>query len=349
MSEALRRPARDWPRVVVLSLGGVVAATGTGPRHLQSTPDGALVAALPAADTPGHQGSAAAALVLPRTLRQVPSTYLTFEDVSELADEVDRHVREGASGIVVAGGADTLEEVCFALDLLIDTEVPVVLTSSLRPGSHPGSDATANMVAAVQAAAHPKARGQGVLVVLDHTVHAARFLRRAWSTPSGAATTAFVSAPGGALGWVCEGVPTFVQRVDRLAALPRAWAEPAARVAILDAGLDVDGTLVDAAVHSGFAGLVIQGMGGGHVAPGMADAMEAAASRLPVLLAPRAMGGPVLRQSYGFPGGEVDLQRRGVLRAGWLSAIQARVALTLLLRGGEDRRSIEAWFDQFGS
>lgn len=343
MTQAVRRPAQERPRVVLLSLGGAIASAGAASRHLQPSSDGSAFVA------PLHGGVADAAVVLPRTLRQVPSTYLTFEDIAELADEVDRHVREGAQAVVVAAGSDTLEELAFSLDLLIEAEVPVVLTAALRPGSHPAPDAAANLVAAVQAAAHPQAAGQGVLVVLDDTIHAARFLRRAWTTAGGAATTAFVSAPGGALGWVAEGQPCFVQKVERLAALPRAWAEPAARVTLLDAGLDVDGTMVDAALQAGFSGLVVQGMGGGHVTPAMADALGAAAARVPVILTPRTLGGPVLRQSYGFPGGEVDLVRRGVMRAGWMSAVQARVALTLLLRGGEDRRSISAWLEQFGS
>lgn len=350
MSQAQRQRARDVPRVVLLSLGGSVSATAPASRHLQPTADGgAMMAPLPGRSVAGgRDGQGASALVLPRTLRQVPSTFLTFEDIAELADEVERHIREGAHGVVVAGGSDTLEEVAFALDLLIDVEVPVVLTAALRPSLHPGTDAGANLLAAVQVAAHPQAHGQGVLVVLDDTVHAARFLRRAWSTAGGGPAGAFLSAPGGSLGWVAEGIPTFVQRIERLAPVSRAWAEPAARVAILEAGLDIDGALVDAVVQGGFAGLVIQGMGGGHVTPDMAESLEMAAARMPVILAPRALGGPVLRQSYGFEGGEVDLQRRGVLRAGWLSGLQARVALTLLLRGGEDRRSISAWLEQFG-
>lgn len=350
MPQPVRQPAADRPCVVLLSLGGAVSAGGgalgagaaPGRRHLHSTADGgALLAPLRGG------GQADAAVVLPRTLRQVPSTFLTFEDIAELADEVDRHIREGANGVVVAAGSDTLEEVAFALDLLVEAEAPVVVTAALRPASHPAPDATANLIAAVQVAVHGPARDLGVLVVVDDAVHAARFLRRAWTTAAGGPSTAFVSIPGGPLGWVAEGVPSLVLRLARLPVLSRAWAEPSAKVAVLESGLDVDGALVDAAVQSGFAGLVVQAMGGGHVTPDMADALASAAGRIPVVVAPRAVGGPMLRSSYGFPGGEVDLARRGVLRAGWLSSVQARVALTLLLRAGEDRRSIGAWFGQF--
>lgn len=344
MPQPVRQPAAERPRIVLLSLGGVVSATGTasgGRRHFQPTADGGALLA------PLHgRGSADAAMVLPRTLRQVPSTFLTFEDIAELADEVDRHIREGANGVVIAAGSDTLEEVSFGLDLLVDADVPVVVTAALRPASHPAPDAVANLIAAVQVAACEGAGGQGVLVVVDDTIHAARFLRRTWTMAGGGPAAAFSSVPGGPLGWIAEGVPSLVMRLERLPALPRAWAEPSAKVAVLDSGLDIDGTLVDAAVQSGFAGLVVQAMGGGHVAPAMADALAAAAARIPVVVAPRALGGPMLRGSYGFAGGEVDLARRGVLDAGWLSSVQARVALTLLLRGGEDRRSIRAWFSQ---
>lgn len=339
MPQASTQPALDRPCVVLLTLGGAVTSTG-GSRHLHSTADGAaLVAPLPA----HAEGQV---LVLPRTVRQVPSTFLTFEDIAELADEVDRHRREGAQGIVVAAGADTLEEVAFGLDLLLDADTPVVLTAALRPAGHAAADGIPNLVAAAQVAAHPQARGRGALVVAEETIHAARFLRRAWTMVGGGALPALISAPGGPLGWVAEGVPTFVSTVPPLLTLPRAWVEPSARVAVVEAGLDVDGALVDAAVHSGFSGIVVAAMGGGHVTPAMAESLASAASRVPVVLTSRAMGGPILRRSYGFAGSETDLLGRGVLWGGWLSPVQARVALTLLLRGGEERRSISTWFQR---
>jgi L-asparaginase len=40
----------------------------------------------------------------------------------------------------------------------------------------------------------------------------------------------------------------------------------------------------------------------------------------------------VLKRTYGFVGSEMDLGRRGVLSAGWLAGLKARVAMSLALR-----------------
>ncbi len=78
-------------------------------------------------------------------------------------------------------------------------------------------------------------------------------------------------------------------------------------------------------------GVVIEAMGGGHVPPGVADAIGDVAPTLPVVLASRTHAGEILRNTYGFPGSERDLLGRGAVSAGWLNARKARVLLSLLL------------------
>ena len=57
------------------------------------------------------------------------------------------------------------------------------------------------------------------------------------------------------------------------------------------------------------------------------------------MLAARGRTGRVLTRTYGFPGSETDLLRRGLLPAGTLDAVKARVLLTLLLRDGASREA----------
>src|SRR5699024_6948345 len=54
-------------------------------------------------------------------------------------------------------------------------------------------------------------------------------------------------------------------------------------------------------------GLVIEGMGGGHLPDGVAAVAREAAAHIPIVLASRTGDGYVLEQSYGFSGGEMDL------------------------------------------
>src|SRR3546814_6194562 len=95
--------------------------------------------------------------------------------------------------------------------------------------------------------------------------------------------------------------------------------------------------------------MVVEATGGGHVPPAVADGLEAAAKKMPVILASRTGAGNTLGQTYGFPGSEIDLQRRGLIRAGWLDGLKAKVLLTLLLRHSvTDRAAIEQAFQAWG-
>ena len=110
--------------------------------------------------------------------------------------------------------------------------------------------------------------------------------------------------------------------------------------ALVAAGLGDNGEQVRALLAAGgFDGLVVEATGGGHVSLGMAESLEEAARAMPVILASRIGVGDTLTGTYGFPGSEIDLQRRGLLVSGCLDGRKARVLLTLVLRhcpGGRD-------------
>jgi L-asparaginase len=73
---------------------------------------------------------------------------------------------------------------------------------------------------------------------------------------------------------------------------------------------------------------VIEGTGGGHVPPPLLPALdEALAAGIPVVVATRCASGRNLESTYGMPGGETDLIRRGVLPAGLISGHKARLRL----------------------
>ena len=93
-----------------------------------------------------------------------------------------------------------------------------------------------------------------------------------------------------------------------------------------------DGRLLPEIERQGYAGLVVEALGGGHVPSIMVDALEDLAVKMPVILASRTGGGEVLRSTYGFIGSEMDLLERGLIYAGPLDGLKARLFLTLLLR-----------------
>jgi L-asparaginase len=181
------------------------------------------------------------------------------------------------------------------------------------------------------------------VVVLNDEIHAARFVRKTHT--SNPAT--FRSDPVGPVGWISEGIPRVVLRPvgqHKISVSEDAQDRP---VALHTFTLGDDGRLLPEIERQGYAGLVVEGLGGGHVPSITVEALEDLAGKMPVVLASRTGSGEVLRSTYGFPGSEVDLLERGLIYAGPLDGPKARLLLTLLLRSGATREKIEDSFDSW--
>lgn len=314
--------------VTVLSLGGTIAMTGDRAGGVQPTLAGAQL-------LEGDPSLADIADVQARAFRTVPGAHLRFDDLAALAEEVAAEVA-GGSGVVVTTGTDTLEEVAFALDLLVTPTRPVVVTGAMRNPSQVGADGPANIHNAVVVAASGTDLG-GVVVTLGDEVHAARFAAKRHATRP----AAFVSPGAGPVGLVLEdrlavhsrprplGVTAPLVRTDRIV-----------RVPIVTVAVDDDGLLLDAAGAAD--GLVVACLGAGHVPPWLLGRLGELAAALPVVAVSRTGDGTLLRATYGFPGSERDVWAAGLLPVGALDAVKARVLLALLLRAGLTRTEIAA-------
>jgi L-asparaginase len=325
---------RRLPNISIYALGGTIVSTS------QRGKSGALIGLSAEELVAGIAEVEAIGRVRVHTFRQVPSGDLTMSDLLELVGAIRRDIDEGAQGIVVTQGTDTLEEVAFALDLLLDSRVPVVVTGAMRNASLPGSDGPANLLAAIQVAASPDAGKLGALVVFNDEIHAARFVRKRHST----STATFGSPLTGPIGYVVEGRVQILLRLPGRILVELPAAPPEVKVALIPIVFDDDGSTLSKAATAPYQGVVVAAFGAGHVPARIAPLLQKLNERIPVVVASRTLAGDMLRSTYAYPGGEMDLLGRDLIFAGAYDAVHARLMLQLLLIAGAGRETISRTF-----
>jgi L-asparaginase len=323
------------PSIAVGSLGGTVSMTSspTTAGLLPALSAAEILASIPAAIDFAEIRAA--------TLLRRPGASLSFDDVLTALAWADAEVAQGADGIVLLQGTDTLEEVSYLLDLLWNHEQPLVVTGAMRAPDQPGADGPANLLAAIIVAASPASRDRGVLIAMNDVVHAAARVRKSDSI----AVHAFDSGSLGPLGRIAERRVVFANRTERHAPV-RTPVATDVEVAIIETTLGDSGRLIEVAAATQLHGLVIAGFGAGHVPAQTLEAISAAALRMPVVLASRTGDGPVLEHTYAFAGSELDLLDRGLIGAGWLDARKARLLLWAALANAMTTSEIRVLFER---
>lgn len=315
---SLRAPMTQLPRIVVLATGGTIAgaagSAASSARYQAATvPVATLLAAVPPLQT--------VARIEAEQVAQVDSKDMTFALWQALAARVEYwSAQPGVAGIVITHGTDTLEETAMALHLTQSCPVPVVLTAAMRPSTSLSADGPLNLLDAVRVAAHPDARGKGVLVVLNQQIHAARDVAKAHTS----AVDAFVS-PCGPLGFVQDDYVRFT-RSPRAAwtigPMPAAWPV----VEIVASYAQPGRVAVDALVRAGVAGLVVAASGNGSVHEVLAAALaDAAAAGVAVVRSSRTGAGHVAIPPQASPADGVFVS------AADLNPYKARVLLAVAL------------------
>lgn len=316
----------------MLALGGTIAMAGTvGGGVAPALSAEELLAAVPGLAGSGIEVRAA-------QFRQLPGASLSLADVLAASAEAAARLADGADGVVVVQGTDTIEETAYLLELLHDGPRPIVVTGAMRNPTMAGADGPANLDAAIRVAAADAASGLGCVVVLNDQIHAAaRVAKTHTANPA-----AFASPGAGPLGWIAEQSVHVVARPVRRRALPRPPG-PIPPIGLYTVTLGDTGAALPAyaAAH---AGLVVAAMGVGHVPVDLVEPLGEAAARIPVVLASRTGAGSVHATTYGFAGSERDLLARNLIGAGDRNPYQARILLGLLLATGADRKEIRVAF-----
>lgn len=316
-------------RVVVLGTGGTIAgaANGLSAGGYASgrVPVEALVGPVPL--PPGVE-------VVCHRVSALPGQDVGAAVWRDLAHAIEAARADGAAGVVVVHGTDTLEETAFALHLACDPAIPVVVTGAVRPAHAPGADGPANLTDAIRGAAG--APGLGVAVCFDGLLLDPAHLHRARLT----STREFETSGPGPYGIVTADGPILWRA--RAAGLPRlAIPETLPQVEILFGHADVDARIVTDAVARGAVGVVWAGTGNGNAPGPVIDALaEAVRMSCAVVRASRIAGGGMV-----LPDIEVNDAEHGFVTSLALDAPKARVLLQLALAAGfADASSLRGFF-----
>jgi len=317
-------------QVVILTTGGTIAM-----RH-----DDAAGGAVPALAAAEYQAAVAS---LPVSLSvdavcNLPSAHFTLDTLWEIQRRVAQHLKSpDVDGIVVTHGTDVLEETAMLLDLTVDSSKPIVLTGAMRTASDAGFDGFANLTGAVRVAASESAHGLGTLVLLNDTVHAARYV-----TKSNTQSTDTFQSPGwGPLGRVDSEGLQVVWRLSR-----RAFLTPMleSRVELIKLTVGMQPDLLCNTLGRGTRGVVLEALGGGRVPPWwLPHIRSAVAEGVTIVVASRCPGGRV-GDRYGYAGAQRDLRSAGCFPAGCLNGQKSRIALMVVLGAGLKESALwSAW------
>ena len=269
----------------------------------------------------------------------IPSPHMTPDIMFELSKVVKENVsRDDVTGVVITHGTDTLEETSYFLDLIVDTEKPVILVGSMRNNSELGYDGAANIASAIYTAIDPQAKNKGVLAVMNNEIFAARDVTKTNTV----ALDTFKSPELGPIGIVSNNEIIFYRDVLNRQHINAEKIE--SKVALIKGAAGLESDIVDFYVDSGYKGIVIEALGAGNVPPPMVPGIQRAIDMgIPVVLVSRCINGRV-EPVYGYEGGGKVLKDMGLILGGNLLGHKARIKLIIALGVTNDVEEIRKYF-----
>ena len=317
------------PEVLILTTGGTIASRTDAP--LIAGP--ALVQAVPELIDYAN--------ISVEEFSAIGSSKMTPDDWLKLVQRINTlfSENENLTGIVITHGTDTMEEAAYFLNLTVKSDKPVVLVGSMRSANEISADGPANLINAVRVAVSEQAVSQGVLVVLNEDITAARDV---WKTDNRRVQT-FQGSNAGHLGAVDPDGVRFYHRilqphttssefdVSSLAALPGVY--------ILSDFTGIDETVVRNFGNQEMDGLVVRTFAGGRMSTGMLAGLASLEQRnIPTVITSRVPGGRIVSApEYGFSAVVSNGQQDN----------KARILLMLALTRTSELSEIQRIFDTY--
>lgn len=305
-------------KILILSTGGTIEMLHEG-KGLSLSPTASI-------DTSSLDSMSDIRVVLRKYLN-LPSPHITPELMVDIAKELRKIEISGEfDGVVVTHGTDTLEETAFMADIHLEGMLPVVFTAAMRSSSELGVDGPRNIRSAVRVVC-TETENLGVTVVLNDEIHAAGRVTKTCTSN----VSSFDSPGYGPLGFVDDDRVIYHRLPIWRMNLPTGPLVLEKKVGLVRTAAGFGHDLIDFLAGSGYKGIIVEAFGRGNVHPDTADAIERAIdSGVVVILTSRCHEGRVLGV-YSYPGGGVDLIKRGVLSAGDMAGCKIRLFLMACL------------------
>lgn len=326
------------PSISILATGGTIAGAGSSEGYGYTSGQfkvDDLIKAVPHIDKLARLGG--------EQVANIGSQDMNDEVWLKLANRANTLLASpDVHGVIITHGTDTMEETAYFLNLVVKSEKPVALVGSMRPATAISADGPANLYDAVAVTANPGARGRGVLVVINDTIHAARNVTKTNTTN----VETFESPNRGPAGLVNSGSVTWFAPMEKRHTSRTEFSVAGRRqlppVEIVYAHANMTAAPIDAALKAGARGIVVAGVGDGNMSKSALDALTEAAKRgVAVVRSTRLQSGIVLRNN------EVDDDKMGFIASGELNPGKSRVLLQLALTRTNEAKRIQKMFDEY--
>jgi len=291
-----KKGSRKLPKVSILSTGGTIASKidyRTGAVSAQFSADDILNTIPELKDIADFSG---------KVVYNILSENMKAEYWSELARTVAEEIKNGANGIIIAHGTDTMMYSAAALSFMIKTPVPIVFVGSQRSADRPSSDNAMNAICAAVVAVSDIAE---VCVVMhgtqsdDHCVIHRGTKVRKMHTSRRDAFKSINSEPIGTVDYATRKIETngdYIRRDTRELKLHEGF-EPKCALVKFTPGASPD--ILSYYINAGYRGIVIEGTGLGHVSADWVPAIEQAKDlKIPIVMTSQCLNGRVCDRVY---------------------------------------------------
>lgn len=269
-----------------------------------------------------------------------PGPHMTPELMFRLSTEIKKKLSETHyTGVVVTHGTDTLEETAYLLDLSVDTEVPIVITGSMKSSSEPDWDGAQNLIDSVRVSLNKNCRNLGALVCLNGEINAASEVAKIFTDE----IDTFRSIDFGALGFV-KGDKVILNRLPHN---PKKLLTDKinTNVDLLKVYAGMGSKFFIYSADSGAEGLVVEALGIGNVTPAAFEGIKYVVKKgIPVVLVSRCPAGET-GYIYSYPGAGKHLHDIGVIFADFLNGQKARIKFMLALGVTRDKSLLKKIFE----